>query len=335
MHIYIDESGAFIVPKIQKTRISCVAALVIPSSKKEEIFIEFENIRHSWSVESDEIKGSKLDEDKIMEVISLLGKYDVIVEICAIDAGTHSVEKVEDFKAYQSDLLMKNITQEHHEDIHVIMNEYRNIMRTISNPLFLQFMTMVEVVDLVLRHSTLYYSLRVPKELEKFHWVVDAKNINITKGEKLWKDLVCPFMQSRSLKNPFVTTGIGDYSYMERFEGEMPDYLKDKIDCDQNDSGLNMRMIMEEEIEFSDSKNNLGVQLVDIIASAFTRAMNGNLQRKGWETLGALIIHRNTQCIRLIRIDNNPRNFETTIATRNYQGYVIEVIENSTKMMLP
>ncbi|MGA9767916.1 MAG: hypothetical protein WBV94_02680 [Blastocatellia bacterium] len=70
MHIYIDESGSFIIPKSRKPKVSCVAALVIPSSKNEEVLNEFIKISSAWGLGTDEIKGSKLDEARIAEIIS-------------------------------------------------------------------------------------------------------------------------------------------------------------------------------------------------------------------------------------------------------------------------
>ena len=47
MHIYIDESGTFIIPTLRANYISCVAALVIPSGKKESLFRRFLHLRTS------------------------------------------------------------------------------------------------------------------------------------------------------------------------------------------------------------------------------------------------------------------------------------------------
>ncbi|MBZ5604581.1 MAG: DUF3800 domain-containing protein [Acidobacteriia bacterium] len=52
---------------------------------------------------------------------------------------------------------------------------------------------------------------------------------------------------------------------------------------------LNMKQILQES---ADSKNELGLQLVDIVASAVRRAFNGNLKQGGWGQVGGLIIKR-------------------------------------------
>jgi hypothetical protein len=48
VHIYIDESGSFITPATPKQKVSCVAALVVPSSKNDELLRDFAQIRPQW-----------------------------------------------------------------------------------------------------------------------------------------------------------------------------------------------------------------------------------------------------------------------------------------------
>src|SRR5688572_21539710 len=55
---------------------------------------------------------------------------------------------------------------------------------------------------------------------------------------------------------------------------------------------VNMKQILQESFRFSDSRDELGLQLADIVASACRRAFNGNLQRRGWEGIAQLLIKK-------------------------------------------
>src|SRR5262249_1942804 len=97
MNIYIDESGIFSNPANQANYASCVAALAIPSSQRSDITKGFRRIKSSWKLGSGEIKGSKLGEAQISEVIQLLKRYEVIFDLVVMDLGLLSDAEITDF----------------------------------------------------------------------------------------------------------------------------------------------------------------------------------------------------------------------------------------------
>jgi len=54
--------------------------------------------------------------------------------------------------------------------------------------------------------------------------------------------------------------------------------------------GVDIIKLINEQQFFENSSTNIGLQLVDIMSSAFNRAMNGNLKIKGWRHLGMLMV---------------------------------------------
>jgi hypothetical protein len=338
MHIYIDESGSFMIPKVKKPKVSCVTALIIPSSKNEKVLNEFIKIHSAWGFGSDEIKGSKLDEAKMAEVISFLRDYDVLIEICAIDIGSHSEKQVTDFKHTQADDIIKNFTPEHQSTMLEEANKYRQYLLDMPNQLFVQSFSMILLIDRLIETTTLYYCQRLPQELSEFHWIVDAKDIKVTKSEEWWNTLMLPMIETKSAKEPMMILEGGDYSYFDRFSKTLhaaPDHLRDDIeDPDAPYEAFDIKAVMQESFTFGDSKKYPGLQLVDIIASAFTRAMNQTVQANGWGNLGSLIAKRNPQSVRMIMLNTAPGLTGKAITSRNFQGYVLKKIEEKTKPML-
>jgi hypothetical protein len=286
----------------------------------------------------DEVKGSSLGESKIAEVISLLKNYDVIVEICGIDVGSHTQPQVTTYKHLQADKLTESVTPQHQPTMIEDVHRRRDYLLKMSNQLFIQASCLILLIDRVVETATLYYSQRIPQDLGEFHWIVDAKDKQITKSEEWWSLMMLPIIEAMSIKNPMMTLEGGDYSYFKRFNKTLervPEHHQDIIDnADAPFEASDLKMIMQESFKFADSRTNEGLQLVDIIASAFTRAMNGNLKKEGWEKLGELIIGRKPQSIRMIMLNTSPPDKTKVIVQRNFHGYVIEKIEERAKPML-
>jgi len=97
MHIFIDESGNFVIPKDRRSKVSSVTALTIPDKHLQEITKKFIFLKSSWGYQ-DEIKSSKLTEKQVSDTIDLLRSYDILVDIICLDIGDHPVDIVEKYK---------------------------------------------------------------------------------------------------------------------------------------------------------------------------------------------------------------------------------------------
>lgn len=334
MHIYIDESGNFVVPKDNKHRVSCVTALAIPSCSRREVVKEFKRLRSAWG-SNEEVKGSKLDEDQVAAVISLLRNYDVLTEICAIDMGGHSEQQVADYKRGQADTLIESITPEHHPDVIREANELRTTVLGMSNQLFVQSLMMILLIDRLIEIVPLYYCQRVRDDLGSFYWTIDAKDRGVTKSERWWSTVMMPMIQTRSMSQPSFDVEEFDYGYFNRFRvtlDKAPDLFRESVEePDAPFTAIDFRLLMQEHFEFSDSRRNIGLQIVDVIASATTRAFNGTLKEQGWRELGSLIVSKKDQPIRMIKLNTDPQLTGQTIVERNYLGYVMETIGRMAK----
>ncbi len=91
MHIFIDESGTFVLPSTANN-VSLVGALVIPDRRLPYIEKRYSKIRSRLPKEKGEVKGRLMGESDIDLVVSMLAEQQVLFEACAIDLGTHSLE---------------------------------------------------------------------------------------------------------------------------------------------------------------------------------------------------------------------------------------------------
>src|ERR1039458_10224657 len=114
MRIYIDEAGPFVPPTPPCSTFSLVLALMIPTGIEKDLFYEFLRLRDTWPTQNVEIKGSSLDESQAAQVISLVQKYETLVEFIALDVNAHPDPVADAFKNQQADAVTANITREHH-----------------------------------------------------------------------------------------------------------------------------------------------------------------------------------------------------------------------------
>ena len=285
MNIYIDEAGVFVKPPENKCAVSAVGALIIPEKKEKIIFSKFEALKRKWGFNGAEVKGSKLNEYQVSSIIELLKKYNVMFEVIAIDMNIQSDSCITTHKLDRAEKMVSCITDEFNETL------IKEEIESLSNQLYVQMSLTIELLIQVFQKTMLNYSLRKPKELEFFKWTVDAKNLNITIFEKIWKTLILPLAQSTSFNKPLIMIKEGDYSYYykNRKSGDIPNYLSEYVKDKDPNSFTELNSVYSD-IKFENSKNNLGVQLADILITSIRRSMNGNLQKKGWKNFGNIIV---------------------------------------------
>ncbi len=310
MNIYIDEAGIFVKPPQNKCAVSAVGALIIPEKKEKIIFSKFEALKNKWGFNGIEVKGSKLNESQVNSVIEILEKYNVMFEVVAIDMNIQSNDGITTHKLDRAQKMISCITNEFNETLIENLHKTKDEIESLSNQLYVQVSLTIQLLIQVFQKTMLYYSLRKPKELEFFKWIVDAKNLNITTSEKVWKTLILPLAQSMSLDEPLLMLKEGDYShyYKNRKSGDIPDYLSEHVKGKDPNNFTELNSVYSD-IKFEDSKNSLGVQLADILITSIRRSMNGNLQKKGWKSFGNIIVMGKKQSITLLNMDEDS-NFE-------------------------
>jgi hypothetical protein len=200
MNIYIDESGVFSNPANKDNIASCVGALAIPSSQRSDIIKGFRRLKFSWGFGSGEVKGSKLDEAQISEVIRLLKRYEVIFDLVVMDLGLLTDAEITDYKIKSADGITVNLPPHFHPKVIAQYTELRQAFLEMPNVLFVQAMMLNLLVPHLVQNMLTYYALRLPKEIGKFHWVVDAKDKSVTKNEKAWSTAIYPYIYTKPVQ---------------------------------------------------------------------------------------------------------------------------------------
>ena len=305
MRIYIDEGGNFQIPCGRDYLFSVVAALVIPDAKEASVFYEFMRMRDDWGIPASEIKGRELDEARFAQIIQTLNSHDVVLEFVAIDMARHTDSGLTEFKQLQARKILESLTPKHQPTLVSEMKALSQVVKDIASQLFVQAYLTIELIDRVVQNATLYYSQRIPEELGRFDWVIDRKDRELTAMERLWTSLIIPSGQARAFVKPFIRLREGNYSHFDRFRLDIEagdrsqdvQWLQENVSFPIRSSEasriIDMKKVLQENFRFADSKNELGLQLADIVSSACRRAFNGNLQKCGWEELGRMLIKKN------------------------------------------
>jgi Protein of unknown function (DUF3800) len=309
MNIYIDESGIFRNPANKTNIASCVGALAIPSSQRREIIKEFKKLIRQWNLGTAEIKGKILGEVQISEVIQMLQQYEVILDLVIMDLGVLTDADITTFKIKSADGITSNLTSEHPPELVAQLNELKQAFLDMANPLFVQAVMLNILVPHLVQNMLTYHSRRIPEELGRFHWVIDAKDKSVTDFEKAWSTAIYPYIYSQSLEHPLYFIEDGDYSYFEEsldLDRPLSKYSREHLKVDEKDvAAFSVKKILRR-LDFQDSKTNYGLQLVDILVNATQRALNGKLNISGWGEIGGLMIAEMPQPVRLITFNVRP-----------------------------
>ena len=336
MYIFIDESGLFANPQNNENYVCCLTALIFPEVKKEKIYRDFFSITSKWDFEREEIKGSKLSENEIADIISMLSKHRVLVCVTAIDIGMHNEEQLTKWKINQADKFVANLTPKHHPNVVKRLSELRERFINLPNQLFIQAILLIELVANIIQITTLYYCQRMAHTLKRFIWTIDAKDDALTEYEDIWLNIVSTILQTKSFNEPLNMLKGGNYSYFERFrysKSELPDYLKEYIlDTDELFDATVISKLMEENLFFKNSKSDVGLQIVDILANTIRRAFNNNLGIEGWGNFGKLMIYDKTNTIKMIYLD--PDSEEKRIRAKAPYVHVIKEIDKHARPII-
>jgi len=307
MRIYIDEAGVFVTPPATKAHsYSLVLALTVPSASEDDLFYEFLRLRDGWPKQMVEVKGSKLDESQAAQVIDLVSRYDALVNFLTVDMATHGDQVVGDFKTRLARTLTANLTPAHHPNAVAHLQTQANATRAMPNQLFLQAFLTIELIMEVLREATAYYVQRYPKELGEIAWFVDRKNRTTTQMEAMWTALVLPVGETRFAKAPLQALEGADYSHFYGRYGFTTETIGEGmakhvewmrevhgiLPLEQGKHGLDAKLLLTDRREFRDSRDTLGLQLADMLASILRRALNDHLQFPGWKDFGKLLVRK-------------------------------------------
>jgi hypothetical protein len=296
-----------------------VGALTIPNQRLSDVERRYRRIRQSLPKFKGEVKGRLLTESHVARVVDMLSRNNVLFEASAIDLGMHSEADIQRHKRIQEEGITKNITDDLHPEYRRGILDLRRSLEAIPLQLYVQSVVTFDVLDRLFEHATMYYSLREPRELGSFHWIIDGKNKGkITDWERWWSFCVMPMLESKSVRKPMIMITGGDYSHFERFSMAPVDKYP-KIEYQPDANVTDLKKVFTESFRFS-SDSDLGLEMVDVLTNAVRRALNGNLGFEGWRDIPKLMIrkrdHHHVRLISLADVPLRPRQvpYETVLA---------------------
>ncbi len=278
----------------------------MPSTIEAELFYEFLRLRDGWPDRGIEIKGSSLDELQAAQVVDLLSPFDVLVKFFAVDMATHSDAIVDDFRIRQAAGVTAHLTPAHYPRVVAQLEKLAASIRNMPNQLFVQAFLTIELILEVIQEATLYFVQRQPQELGEISWTVDRKDRTITEMERTWTTLILPFSESHFARNPLKALHGADYSYFDTRYGVTGESMGEKaarhLEWVKETYGVqslegekipfDAKLLLTENRKFEDSRDSLGLQLTDILATILRRALNGRLQPQGWLNFGRLLVRK-------------------------------------------
>ena len=280
MFIYIDESGSFVLSPTAGSW-NVVAAYVVPEADRRRIELVLRDLKlASGRAHTDEIKLRDLGELQIKDLLHRLRNFNSTLFISGIDLGEQQSNEIIKHQAVQVDKIRANKPRMIYEEGRASIESLASRVERLSPQLYTQFVAQIDLLDQVYRATTLYYSQRIPPTIGSFRWRIDEKNSTRPLFEETIRHMAPALLQSKSLKEPGIFVEGFDYSHYERAFGyrqdEIPKYLQEETGIEIK-SASNLGKIFSD-FSFVRSHDFPGVQVADLLASVYRRALRGQFQ---------------------------------------------------------
>jgi hypothetical protein len=211
--------------------------------------------------------------------VDLLFARDALLHSSAINRAVDTDDRFKTHKQSQSEGITEYLTAEHSPDVVQNLWRLRRDLEKMSMQLYAQFVAMSDLVTTVVEQATMYFSQRRPRELANFKWTIDAKDpLRVTTQERWWRETLGPLLESRCRHQPLqlYRGSAFDYRFFEKaYMGEKtmwhPEKPRERV------TGYDIERILSDRISFTDSRSDILIQAVDILANHVRRVLNGKI----------------------------------------------------------
>lgn len=309
MIIFVDESGSF-APSTTKNSWNIVAACVITERIQTKVRRALMSLKSRSGIPQNlEAKLGDIAESAYVEFLAELHGIGSLLFAVAMDAGLNSDQIIIEHRREQAKELRKNIPRMIYESGKQAVSNLAEELECLSPQLYVQLNCQVQLFDDLLKHASLYYVQRDPVTLRRFKWRIDQKNTTRTLYEKTFLSMAPMLLQSISFRDPWPMLEGADYRYISRFEykkDEIPQYLNQVLGRSLNE-GFNVGKMLGDDLEFANSKENVGVQIADLLASGIRRCLKMGFRRNAVvaKLLGSLMVQssKERQPLKLVGFD--------------------------------
>lgn len=296
MNIYIDESGSFVSTNSTNSW-NCVAAYVTPEVDTRNIRMALKRLKATSSLRTqDEIKLKHVTEDNYVVFLNSLGKLNGTLFSVATDSSFNSIANIKSHQSEQVSKILQHKPKMKYDGGKDGIQLLSDQLKSLSPQLYAQLHCQVHLIFDFIQRGIVYHVQRHPKSLGCFRWRIDQKNTSKTIFEDAFEKITPAVLQTMSFREPMIMLKGEDYSAFSAFEykkGEGPTYLKDYYGINlRDDPGLNLGKLIRDNIKFEDSKQNQGVQVVDLLASGIRRCLRNEFNNNQLiaKLLGSLML---------------------------------------------
>ena len=298
MYIFLDESGSFVNAPNQNAW-NVIVAYMMPERDLSRIQRAVADLHvAAGALQRDEIKLKEIKEADYFNFLDHLNQLHGIFFAVATDAGLNGIGQIEAHREIQAEEIVRHVDVMQHETGRQALRNLSDRVRRLSPQLYIQLKCQVVLIDTVIRDGTLYFVQQFPEELGKFHWRIDQKNSTKTEYEEAFEMLTPAWLQTFSLRTPLIMLDDADYNAFNRFEypeDKAPTYLKTAYGIDIGSAGgINVGLLMREDLKFVDSKEDHGIQVADLLAAGVRRCLRAqfNDNQRAAQLLGGLMLQR-------------------------------------------
>ena len=227
----------------------------------------------------DEVKLKDLTEEQYIFFLQSLRKLNGILFCTSTDMSLISNIIVINHRDTQAQKVVEHKNKMIHKSARTGLEDLSAQIKELSPQLYMQLVCQINLIADVISRSILYYVQRNPKILCRFKWRIDQKNTKKTRYEDAFSKMAPSLLQTMSLEHPSIRVEEFDYSAISEFvftKENAPDYLSADygLDIDITEA-LNLGKVLRDDFAFHDSKSNIGIQIVDLLASGLKRALRG------------------------------------------------------------
>ena len=297
MKIYIDEGGHF-TPSVG---VSVLCALSLPHATAGLASARISSISERWPRKDGELKGGYLNKHHLTYLTTTLFEHDALLHCIATDVALEDQRAIDEHKSKQCEGITRYLLRTLPVELIAKVKGLRATLEKMPNQLYVQFVLLSDLVVSAASHDAMYFSQRRPEDLAQFEWVIDAKDPRrVTTQEAWWRDSLGPLGESKSRAHPFLEVdGEGfDYSHFTRSFGITKDLWWPDRPRETAVRGIDVAKLITGAVRFSNSRADILLQAVDVLASFMRRVLNGEIHDDDIvRQLGRLQIRRKEEAV--------------------------------------
>lgn len=275
MDSFIDEAGSFVIKGAKNGSwcvVSCYSSPEFEKKKYTRILNKLK-IREGYTV-GDEVKLYQVSEDGYIQFLNELSGLSGVLFSVATESALNSESLVQKHKDKHLDSIRRGRSEMKYEGGRLGMDILFEQVSSLPAQLYVQFHCQATLLLGFINRGIAYYVQRYPNSLKHFRWQYDRKEIaKITNFEDSFQKFVPTLLQAYSIDKPTPALKWCDYSPMEEYISEIPEYLVEKVPELNGEVGFDVQKIVRKDIKFVDSKQSAGVQIADLLASGLRKLL--------------------------------------------------------------